>query len=57
MFKATELVVHNLFCFSRAFGAKPLEDVIKNLRAVVMSELENALAQQAPPIKIEDPSR
>merc|ERR1719330_2205269 len=41
----------------RAFGAKPLEDVIKNLRAVVMSELENALAQQAPPIKIEDPSR
>ena len=30
----------------RAFGAKPLEDVIKNLRAVVMSELENALAQQ-----------
>ena len=57
MCKATELVVHNLFCFSRAFGAKPLEDVIKNLRAVVMSELENALAQQAPPIKIEDPSR
>merc|ERR1712223_1078817 len=43
-------------CF-RAFGAKPLEDVIKNLRAVIMSELENALAQQAPPIKIEDPSR
>ena len=41
----------------RAFGAKPLEDVIKNLRAVIMSELENALAQQAPPIKIEDPSR
>ena len=36
----------------RAFGAKPLEDVIKNLRAVIMSELENALAQQAPPIKI-----
>ena len=43
-------------CF-RSFGAKPLEDVIKNLRAVIMSELENALAQQAPPIKIEDPSR
>lgn len=41
----------------RAFGAKPLEDVIKNLRAVIMSELENALAQQAPPLKIEDPSR
>ena len=30
----------------RSFGAKPLEDVIKNLRAVIMSELENALAQQ-----------
>merc|ERR1719278_173846 len=41
----------------RAFGAKPLEDVIKNLRAVIMSELENALAQHAPPIKVEDPSR
>lgn len=41
----------------RAFGAKPLEDVIKNLRAVIMSELENALAQQAPPVKIEDPTR
>ena len=34
-----------------------IEDVIKNLRAVIMSELENALAQHAPPIKIEDPSR
>jgi hypothetical protein len=30
----------------RAFGAKPLEDVIKNLRAVIMTELETALAQQ-----------
>ena len=46
------------FAFSfRAFGAKPLEDVIKNLRAVIMSELENALAQHAPPIKVEDPTR
>lgn len=41
----------------RAFGAKPLEDVIKNLRAVIMAELENALAQQAPPMPAEDPSR
>ena len=32
-----------------------LEDVIKNLRTIIMSELENALAQQAPPIKIVDP--
>ena len=41
----------------RAFGAKPLEDVIKNLRSVIMAELENALAQQTPPMPTEDPSR
>ena len=26
----------------KAFGAKPLEDVIKNLKTVIMSELETA---------------
>lgn len=41
----------------RAFGAKPLEDVVKNLRSVIMTELENALAQQTPPMPTEDPSR
>jgi len=40
----------------RAFGAKPLEDVIKNLKTVIMSELETALSQQAPAPQIEDPS-
>jgi len=40
----------------KAFGAKPLEDVIKNLKTVIMSELETALAQQAPTPQIEDPS-
>ena len=33
----------------KVFGAKPLEDVMKNLRSLVMDELETALAQQAPP--------
>ncbi|XP_070490464.1 DNA-binding protein P3A2 isoform X4 [Chironomus tepperi] len=40
----------------KVFGAKPLEDVIKNLRTMVMDELESALAQQAPPKVQEDPS-
>lgn len=40
----------------KVFGAKPLEDVIKNLRNMVMDELESALAQQAPPKVQEDPS-
>jgi nuclear respiratory factor 1 len=40
----------------KVFGAKPLEDVIKNLRTMVMDELESALAQQAPPKIQEDPS-
>lgn len=40
----------------KVFGAKPLEDVIKNLRTMVMDELETALAQQAPPKVQEDPS-
>lgn len=40
----------------KVFGAKPLEDVIKNLRGMVMDELENALAHQAPPPIQEDPT-
>lgn len=40
----------------KVFGAKPLEDVIKNLRTMVMEELDAALAQQAPPKVQDDPS-
>ncbi|VEN50269.1 unnamed protein product [Callosobruchus maculatus] len=40
----------------KVFGAKPLEDVIKNLRGMIMEELENALAHQAPPPVQEDPT-
>ncbi|KAJ8670400.1 hypothetical protein QAD02_001659 [Eretmocerus hayati] len=40
----------------KVFGAKPLEDVVKNLRPTIMDELENALAQQAPPPVQDDPS-
>ncbi|XP_011153565.1 DNA-binding protein P3A2 isoform X4 [Harpegnathos saltator] len=40
----------------KVFGAKPLEDVVKNLRTVIMEELESALAQQAPPPVQDDPS-
>ncbi|XP_044764842.1 DNA-binding protein Ewg isoform X2 [Coccinella septempunctata] len=40
----------------KVFGAKPLEDVIKNLRGMVMDELENALAHQAPPPIQDDPT-
>jgi len=32
----------------RVFGAKPLEDVIKNIRQLVLQDLEIALARQAP---------
>lgn len=39
----------------KCFGAKPLEDVVKNLRLMIMDELESALAQQAPPPIQEDP--
>ncbi|CAH0727647.1 unnamed protein product, partial [Brenthis ino] len=47
----------------RVFGAKPLEDVVRNLRCMIMEELENALAQQfglggcpqAPPPPPDDP--
>lgn len=40
----------------KVFGAKPLEDVIKNLRTMIMEELENALAHQAPPPVQDDPT-
>ncbi|KAJ8735889.1 hypothetical protein PYW07_007509 [Mythimna separata] len=48
----------------RVFGAKPLEDVVRNLRCMIMEELENALAQQfglgggpqAPAPPADDPS-
>ncbi|XP_037914008.1 DNA-binding protein Ewg isoform X3 [Hermetia illucens] len=40
----------------KVFGAKPLEDVVRNLKGIVMEELETALAQQAPPPPQEDPS-
>lgn len=40
----------------KVFGAKPLEDVIKNLRGMIMEELENALAHQAPPPIQDDPT-
>lgn len=40
----------------KVFGAKPLEDVVRNLKSIVMEELESALAQQAPPPVQEDPS-
>ncbi|XP_014247206.1 DNA-binding protein Ewg [Cimex lectularius] len=40
----------------KCFGAKPLEGVVKNLKTVIIDELESALAQQAPPPVQEDPS-
>ncbi|XP_072402503.1 DNA-binding protein Ewg-like isoform X2 [Diabrotica undecimpunctata] len=40
----------------KVFGAKPLEDVIKNLRGMIMDELDTALATQAPPPIQEDPT-
>ncbi|XP_054277991.1 DNA-binding protein P3A2-like isoform X2 [Macrosteles quadrilineatus] len=40
----------------KCFGAKPLEDIVKNLRTMIMEELETALAQQAPPPVQDDPS-
>ncbi|XP_069175853.1 DNA-binding protein P3A2 isoform X7 [Procambarus clarkii] len=40
----------------KCFGAKPLEDVMKTLRQMLMTELESALAQQAPPPPQDDPS-
>jgi len=40
----------------RAFGAQPLEDVVRNLKSVIMAELETALSQQAPAPQVEDPN-
>lgn len=40
----------------KVFGARPLENVVRNCRTLLMSELETALAQQAPPQVKEDPS-
>jgi len=40
----------------KVFGAKPLEDVVKSLKNVIMSELETALSQQAPNPPPDDPS-
>jgi len=40
----------------KCFGAKPLEDCIRNLRPVVMQDLESALALHAPAPAPEDPS-
>lgn len=40
----------------KVFGARPLENVVRNCRTILMSELETALAQQAPPQVKEDPS-
>ncbi|CAG7833397.1 unnamed protein product [Allacma fusca] len=40
----------------KCFGAKPLEDVIRNLRPVVMQDLESALAAHAPAPAPEDPT-
>ncbi|XP_015787876.1 DNA-binding protein P3A2 isoform X2 [Tetranychus urticae] len=41
----------------KVFGARPLENVVRNCRNIIMQELEAALAQQAPPQVKEDPSR
>lgn len=40
----------------RVFGAKPLEDVVRSLKNVVMSELETCLSQQAPNPPPDDPT-
>ncbi|RWS28984.1 DNA-binding protein erect wing-like protein [Leptotrombidium deliense] len=40
----------------KVFGARPLENVVRNCRTLIMQELEQALAQQAPPQVKEDPS-
>ena len=40
----------------RVFGAKPLEDVIKNIKCTILQDLETALAHHAPPPAQDDPS-
>ncbi|CAG2164825.1 unnamed protein product [Oppiella nova] len=40
----------------KVFGARPLENVVRHCRSLIMQELDTALAQQAPPQVKEDPS-
>lgn len=40
----------------KVFGARPLENVVRNCKGILTQELETALAQQAPPQVKEDPS-
>ena len=40
----------------KVFGARPLEDVLRNCRNLLTQELESALMLQTPPAMKEDPS-
>lgn len=40
----------------KVFGARPLEDVVRNCRSLITQELESALVLQTPPTLKEDPS-
>ena len=39
----------------KCFGAAPLENIVKNRKNIIMEDLENALAQQAPSIPHSNP--
>ena len=39
----------------KCFGAAPLENIVKNRKNIIMEDLENALAQQAPAIPDNNP--
>lgn len=39
----------------KCFGAAPLENIVKNRKNLIMEDLENALAQQAPAIPHTNP--
>lgn len=39
----------------KCFGAAPLENIVKNRKNIIMEDLENALAQQAPTISHSNP--
>ena len=39
----------------KCFGAAPLENIVKNRKHLIMEDLENALAQQAPTIQHPNP--
>ena len=39
----------------KCFGAAPLETIVKNHKPLIMEDLENALAQQAPPMNLGNP--